>query len=1832
MSRQEIIDKTVGEIRSFLSEVLNGTSRYRSLHNLTEQVEHQYHGRFLIELIQNAHDALYDEKTATKQRIEIVIDQEEKPFGALYIANDGRSFSSSNFKALSNLGQSDKDPQKSIGNKGIGFRSVLEICKAPEIYSRIETGSKSFDGFCFCFQPEMIPVFEKSILRVVDGDNNVEFPMASEIPLLRWDDSMYDDFRNKSKSFETDWVLEELAFLSPYAMPIPLDVLMKPLKVCDFEERGFSTVIRLPFYSQNAQTLAIDKLEDMDDRTVIFLHRLNELKLICNNQERAYHRDQWKLKGDVENGNKIKVITKKNTDLETDSNPTSRYWLWEKSIGGNENVDETETIQAAVSGLPGKWPEVDQATIAIAIKIGSAPENGTLNIFLPTEVPSGCSVYFSAPFFGDMSRTYIDFKQAYNKLLLKSIAEKSVDVIFSSLAGKGEDEAAAIIDILAPSDNEKGVLWWEYITNVFKERGLDITKENIIFSDNGWNNLISTSLLPVLNGALIDSEMLRLEATYPIFRKSLLKRKQGIIKLFNEVDIGSEASLDDNAATVEAIARKLHNSPDKVDWNSFWHDVEELIGRDTECLRDRNVLLGTDNQLHSCGENSSVFFRPRSSGTDDEVLSEEDINDIPASLRKYLAFLNETIQVHTPRSTGGLENTAVHTYLSDKLVDTYGVERIFSGVLTQAVPQLPLKLNNFSSDLCRDILQWGLKLLKVSTGSMDKPIRLLQRLPAPCVGGWYSISETSFGPGWPDKSGDDLSNYLQAVNSKDCTSARNRMLLPPDHPMWGGVGLDSIEFLERAGVFNGLRLISVTGKDWHSKFNVNWQGLDLPEQQPPGFSSELWNNFKHFVENSESHMYEGNFTYEIDKFYKFPGFEKLGDFDDLTSDLLMKLLLISIPLWGAKWNNWSIIEFNKVSGKKHYYNPISPLIFALKSIPWMLVKISGETVTFRPSEKWYIPSAALMGGIHQFSHLKPLPEQVASKMKGNLSLINTMSKLGMPIYEPEKETNNLRLLEDLSLALDGSSEIEISNINVYLGQVRNAWGQFQPEEDSALPDNLIVQNGSGSFKVITPSEEDIVYLPDAKVAIHNGLKLHSKSIVAMDIKDAKRLKENFKNNYGDGIRLASELTLRALVNGEQWKQGAVGNVLKLSEKIPWLIPVILTVFAFSGGQSRGTGTKTFSKAVDSLRATKIAWVDSLEVGLWHGDLSVASSPVSVYLLSKYNMILANRLVLSEISLLSEAISESVDRADLDISIKLVLGSLDNEEEVTDELICTALNKLHITSEQYHEIQQRWYGDLSWTIRHILPLILLLQSDANQASLNEATSIEQLTDFLGSCNLAPLNVEDVLNIVKDASGFRDVGYKAWSILGERAQLNNWNAVLSKSGESIILNEQVNEQFYEYLNSSRKVFRSIIRSILRIHSDAISFAEMDSTLSNIRCPSEYMKKYWSLDFQSVMRKVVEQLREWKTDSNVLYVVENATSLDELFDSLYTLGMEPGLDPIEIHAENKKKFINVITDVQKIAIAWCLEHDIEADTWKDAISNLVLYQSEDFTKVAFVDIWDEAHCFKVLRKLNRSPAHERIWTTIDAVSSVKDLMEKLGVSNNELKEAYGQLEKHQQKQEIQDKKVNVCGVDFINIEKNLLNLWDHIIKTISDEKLSEVIQTNKEDLMDQLSSNKRKKRNPNPTVKKKKGRGRISQSMKDLIGLAGEIHAYRVLQSIYGIDSVGPSSWISEYSRKKFPENAADDGYGCDFKIHKNGKVDFIEVKATQGDDESFELGSSEVELAIDCANRRNKKFMILHVLEALSETPRFRLLPNPYDRKFKNKYKFEEAGLRVRYLIL
>ena len=196
-----VLNETSAKIHTFLYELAEGTSSYKSLYNITEQVEHQYHRRFLIELLQNAHDALKEKpQRGAPSRIEMVIIPNDGSHGALYVANDGKPFSKSDFKNLSQLGQSDKKPEESIGNKGIGFRSVLEITTSPEIYSRSSSSSPSFDGYCFSFAPAIVNRYREPIIRLLNGDDRVPSPLDPTLPLVDWETKTLLKFRATLKS------------------------------------------------------------------------------------------------------------------------------------------------------------------------------------------------------------------------------------------------------------------------------------------------------------------------------------------------------------------------------------------------------------------------------------------------------------------------------------------------------------------------------------------------------------------------------------------------------------------------------------------------------------------------------------------------------------------------------------------------------------------------------------------------------------------------------------------------------------------------------------------------------------------------------------------------------------------------------------------------------------------------------------------------------------------------------------------------------------------------------------------------------------------------------------------------------------------------------------------------------------------------------------------------------------------------------------------------------------------------------------------------------------------------------------------------------------------------------------------------------------------------------------------------------------------------------------------------------------------------------------------------------------------------------------------------
>src|SRR5438034_1051413 len=94
-----------------------------SLANAERQFGREYHGRFVIELLQNAADA-WRKIAEPNQRSKVRIVLAAGP--SLIVANQGELLSANTIiRSLGHIGASTKPHGEAIGHKGIGFKSVL---------------------------------------------------------------------------------------------------------------------------------------------------------------------------------------------------------------------------------------------------------------------------------------------------------------------------------------------------------------------------------------------------------------------------------------------------------------------------------------------------------------------------------------------------------------------------------------------------------------------------------------------------------------------------------------------------------------------------------------------------------------------------------------------------------------------------------------------------------------------------------------------------------------------------------------------------------------------------------------------------------------------------------------------------------------------------------------------------------------------------------------------------------------------------------------------------------------------------------------------------------------------------------------------------------------------------------------------------------------------------------------------------------------------------------------------------------------------------------------------------------------------------------------------------------------------------------------------------------------------------------------------------------------------------------------------------------------------------------------------------------------------------
>ncbi len=216
-------------VQNAISERLKGFRDYKSLlsqYKTELDTNKGYNGRQLLEMFQNCEDE-------GAKKVKINFDTENC---LLEISNDGKSaFSLDGYDSLLYPGLSSKVSSGYIGNKGLGFRSIVNWAKEINIVS---------NGFIVKFKEEYKKDTLLNILGFTEGDLDV--------------------IRKKRN-------------LKSTVYPIPLLNCAK-VKDLDFEHT-FTTTVSIK-YDKNFEEDIRKQLEDISPMTLLFLKNIENVEIV----------------------------------------------------------------------------------------------------------------------------------------------------------------------------------------------------------------------------------------------------------------------------------------------------------------------------------------------------------------------------------------------------------------------------------------------------------------------------------------------------------------------------------------------------------------------------------------------------------------------------------------------------------------------------------------------------------------------------------------------------------------------------------------------------------------------------------------------------------------------------------------------------------------------------------------------------------------------------------------------------------------------------------------------------------------------------------------------------------------------------------------------------------------------------------------------------------------------------------------------------------------------------------------------------------------------------------------------------------------------------------------------------------------------------------------------------------------------------------------------------------------------------------------------------------------------------------------------------------------
>ena len=359
-------------------------------------IAHDYLGRLIYELLQNADDAMATTRAVQPRRIRFTLTDE-----ALWIANNGRPLDKEDVCSLCGIGNSTKtlhgQPKRaSIGHKGMGFKSVLEITRRPEVYSH---------DHCFQMDGERaLPVIQEIMAQK-------GLPVPTRVPAMRF-----------------PWPVETMPPEWAAAGP-DCNTLF-----------GFRFPPQLPLTKIEALTTA---LKELPVTAILFLKNLEEVEIQVTRRD-CHYRAQWLLKrerkvGDLwENCAALFASGIYRITIKDQAEAPHQF------IMAHDGHVEIGSHRGGLDDYAWEGVEISETTVAANVVQGrpqAIPENwARFHVFLPTDEPCAYPFLVNGAFVTDLSRQELAVSRQeddYNSFLLTRTARVLVRDLMPALRAEG---------------------------------------------------------------------------------------------------------------------------------------------------------------------------------------------------------------------------------------------------------------------------------------------------------------------------------------------------------------------------------------------------------------------------------------------------------------------------------------------------------------------------------------------------------------------------------------------------------------------------------------------------------------------------------------------------------------------------------------------------------------------------------------------------------------------------------------------------------------------------------------------------------------------------------------------------------------------------------------------------------------------------------------------------------------------------------------------------------------------------------------------------------------------------------------------------------------------------------------------------------------------------------------------------------------------------------------------------------------------------------------------------------------------------------------------------